>query len=180
MSEDLIGYPAILDGAMRGVARAALQKVAENGLPGEHHFYITFRTDFPGVEMPKVLRAQYPQEMTIVLQHRFWDLVVDEDLFSVSLTFSGNPANLVLPFKSLTAFADPGANVGLQFQGNDNNELAAGLVAGQDFNVGDSASGPQAKMNLDAPKDLDTPEAEEDDQPGEDATVVSIDAFRRR
>lgn len=98
-----------------GVVREALRIVSSDGLSGDHHFLLAFRTDAPGVVMPARLRAQYPQEMTIVLQHMFWDLAVDEQRFSVSLRFGGAPEHVEVPFDALTAFADPSAEFGLRF-----------------------------------------------------------------
>jgi hypothetical protein len=102
---------------MRRVVARALAHVAANGLPGEHHFYLTFRTDHPGGVIPPRLRAQYPQEMTIVLQHQFWDLKMDEEsgLLSVGLSFGGVPASLVIPIDALTGFVDPYVRYGLRF-----------------------------------------------------------------
>lgn len=113
--KDMIDYSSLIDGAMRGVVHNVLKRISKQGLPGEHHFYITFRTDFPGVSISETLRARYPQEMTIVLQHQFWDFKVEETLFNVTLSFSGVPEKLVIPYAALTAFADPSIKFGLQF-----------------------------------------------------------------
>lgn len=115
MAEELLRYDLMVEDALRGVVRAALQQVVEQGLPGEHHFYITFRTDSPDATVPERLRARYPEEMTIVLQHRFWDLKVEEDHFEVTLTFGDIAESLVIPFAALTGFADPSVRFGLQF-----------------------------------------------------------------
>lgn len=116
-TEDLLPYSAWAEEAMRAVVVEALDHAGRNGLPGEHHFYLTFQTGFPGVSIPGHLKARYPQEMTIVLQHKFWDLKVDRGAgsFSVGLSFGGVPATLVVPFRALTAFADPHARFGLRF-----------------------------------------------------------------
>jgi hypothetical protein len=116
--ESLLPYSTWTEEALRAVVQDALEHAAKHGLPGEHHFYVTFRTDHPGVAIPGHLRARYPQEMTIVLQHKFWDLVVDRDAgtFSVGLSFGGVPAMLTVPFQALTAFADPHVRFGLRFQ----------------------------------------------------------------
>src|ERR1700733_14176745 len=115
--ESLLPYEAWTEAALRQVVARAVAHAGEHGLPGQHHFYITFRTDHPGVVIPPRLRAQYPREMTIVLQHQFWDLKVDEaaGLFSVGLTFGGTPASLVVPLEAVTAFADPAVRFGLGF-----------------------------------------------------------------
>jgi uncharacterized protein len=116
--ESLLPYALWTEEALRVVVQDALAHAAKHGLPAEHHFYITFRTDHPGVSMPGHLRARYPQEMTVVLQHKFWDLVVDRGAgsFSVGLSFGGVPAMLTIPFAALTAFADPSVRFGLRFQ----------------------------------------------------------------
>jgi uncharacterized protein len=115
--ESLIPYDEWTEAALRQVMLRALGYAAENGLPGEHHFYLTFRTTYPGVSLPTRLKAQYPQEMTIVLQHQFWDLVVDEAAgsMSVGLSFGGVPSTLRIPFAAITAFADPAVRYGLRF-----------------------------------------------------------------
>ncbi len=116
---DALPYDQMLERALRGVVRDALNRAATSGLPGEHHFYVTFRTDHPGVDIHKSLRAQYPQEMTIVLQHQFWNLAAGEESFGVTLSFSGVPQRLVVPYEAVTAFADPSVNFALRFQGLD-------------------------------------------------------------
>ena len=115
MDPDKIDYPAILQEALRGIVRRVLEQVAEHGLPGEHLLYIGFRTGFPGVQVPRFLRDQYPEEMTIVLQHQFWGLEVTPEDFSVLLSFGGARQQVVVPFAALTAFADPSADFGLRF-----------------------------------------------------------------
>jgi len=116
---DRIDYQKLLQEslreALRDAVRRVLARVAEEGLPGEHFFYIGFRTDRPGVEVPRFLRDQYPEEMTIVLQNQFWDLAVFDESFSVTLTFGGSRQRLTVPFHALTAFADPSAEFGLRF-----------------------------------------------------------------
>jgi len=115
MDPDRIDYSAILQDALRDAVRRVLEQVAEHGLPGEHHFYIGFRTDFPGVEVPRFLRQQYPEELTIILQHQFWGLEVTAEGFSVMLSFGGARHRLAVPFAALTTFADPAADFGLRF-----------------------------------------------------------------
>ena len=114
MSQDLLGYNEMVERAMRSVVRQALNHAAEQGLPGNHHFYVTFSTDHPDVVLPETLRQQYPHEMTIVLQHQFWNLQVDDEAFSVTLRFSGREADLRVPFAAMTAFADPSVEFGVQ------------------------------------------------------------------
>ena len=109
-----IDYPGLVLGALRAAIASVLRQVAEQGLPGEHHFYITFRTAAPGVEMPPGLRNQHPDELTIVLQHQYWDFLVDDEGFSVVLRFSGAKTPLRVPFAAMTAFADPSVEFGVQ------------------------------------------------------------------
>jgi hypothetical protein len=154
--ESLLPYDRWTEEALRGVVVSALTHAAEHGLPGEHHFYITFRTDHPEVEMPAHLRARYPQEMTIVLQHRFWDLGVDRERqrFQVGLSFGGVPSLLVVPLSALTAFADPHIRYGLRFQ--------------------------QAAVAADVVPEPAAPEFPDEPEVVTPAEVVSLDAFRRR
>ena len=115
-----IDYEALAQDAMRGVVRQVLTRVAKaGGLPGDHHFYISFDTQLPGVVLSKRLKEKYPEEMTIVLQHRFWDLLVNEERFEVKLTFDGIPERLVIPFESIKVFFDPSVRYGLQFEEQD-------------------------------------------------------------
>jgi len=115
MSIDHIRYDLLTQDALRGVIRTVLADAAAKGLPGEHHFYVTFDTRAEGVRMSARLRASYPGEMTIVLQHQFWDLAVGEDDFDVGLAFNGIPERLHIPFKAVRAFMDPSVQFGLQF-----------------------------------------------------------------
>lgn len=112
-----IDYPSLLRDALRGVLRRVLQRVGEEGMPGEHHLFVQFRTDHPEVVLSSALRGQYPHEMTIVLQHQFWDLLVDDERFSVTLRFGGAPERISVPFPAVVAFADPAAEFGLQIAG---------------------------------------------------------------
>jgi len=116
--DSLIPYDEIVQEALRAVVGRVLRQVEDAGqaLPGNHHFYITFRTGAPGVDIPTHLRERFPDEMTIVLQNKFWDLVVEDDRFSVGLSFNQMPAKLVIPFAAITAFVDPAVDFGLQFQ----------------------------------------------------------------
>lgn len=115
MDPDKIDYHALLQDALRDVVRRVLEQVTEHGLPGEHLLYVGFRTSFPGVQVPRFLRDQYPEEVTIVLQHQFWGLEVTPEDFSVLLSFGGTRQQVVVPFAALTAFADPSADFGLRF-----------------------------------------------------------------
>lgn len=164
-------YEAWAMRALRAVVIDALELVARDGLPGEHHFYLSFRTDHPGVRMPGHLRAKYPREMTIVLQHRFWDLQVDRarGRFSVGLSFSGVPATLVVPFSALIAFQDPHAEFGLRFEPEfDGEEDAADLPQSETPRGAAAPEVPPAAPPAAAPP-----------APAE-TQVVSLDAFRRK
>ncbi|QNO28907.1 hypothetical protein EEB18_008180 [Sphingopyxis sp. OPL5] len=124
MTEDvrdsLIPYDEIVQDALRAVVGRVLRQIeGYDSLPGEHHFYITFKTQASGVDIPAHLIAKFPDEMTIVLQNRFWDLTVEEDLFSVGLSFNQTPSILTIPYAAITAFVDPSVDFGLQFQVSD-------------------------------------------------------------
>ncbi len=114
--EEAFRYDKMVERALRGVVRQALDEVVEDGLVEDHHFYITFYTEHPGVKLPDYLKERYPGEMTIVLQHQFYDLEVDEDRFSVMLSFNNVPERLTIPLAAVTIFADPSVNFALQFQ----------------------------------------------------------------
>jgi hypothetical protein len=117
--ESLIPYDEIVQEALRDVVGRVLHEVEQGGgLPGGHHFYITFKTKMPGVQIPKHLVERFPDEMTIVIQHRFWDLKVSKDNFSVGLSFGGVPSTLVVPFAAVTDFVDPAVDFSLKFQSN--------------------------------------------------------------
>lgn len=119
MSKDLIRYDLLVQEALKGVVRKVLTEAGKDGLPGDHHFYVSFRTDFPGAKLSTRLREKYPQEMTIVLQHQFWDLIINEQGFEVGLSFSGVPEKLVVPFDAVTGFFDPSVQFGLKFEVQD-------------------------------------------------------------
>jgi len=140
--DSLIPYDEIVQEALRAVVGRVLGEVETTGghLPGNHHFYITFKTGAPGVSVPAELRARFPDEMTIVLQNKFWDLSVAEDHFCVSLSFNQMPAKLVIPFSAITAFVDPAVDFGLQFQAMADDEADAPGDAGNDAAERDLAS----------------------------------------
>src|ERR1700736_3910846 len=119
MATDHIRYDVLARDALRGVLRRVLSDAAEHGLPGEHHFFITFLSTAEGVKISPRLLAQYPEEMTVILQHQFWDLVVTEERFEVGLSFGGVPERLVVPFNSIKSFFDPSVQFGLQFEPAD-------------------------------------------------------------
>ena len=122
--ESQIPYDEIVQEALRDVVGRVLGEIEQAGsLPGDHHFYITFRTRMPGVSIPKHLIERFPEEMTIVLQHRYWDLKVEDDFFSVGLSFGGVPSTLVVPFASVTRFHDPAVEFSLTFQADGGDDL---------------------------------------------------------
>ena len=164
MTDD-IGYEALTDAALRGVVREALKKFADASRPpGDHHFYITFRTKAPGVEIADYLRERFPDEMTIVIQYQYWDLEIHKDRFEVVLKFSGVPQHLDIPFSALTRFADPSVNFGLSFEKGEDSE-GAGDDFTEDFDDDD----------LDSSASDNKPS---DGQTG--STVVSLEAFRKK
>jgi hypothetical protein len=165
VAEDLIGYDQLAQDALRTVVRSALQVAAgPRGLPGKHHFYITFRTHAPGVVIPEALMARYPEEMTIVLEHQYWDLEVFSDRFRVILKFAGQPQPLAVPFAAISRFYDPSTRFGLQFdQPGDETRLAA------------SGDGGQGAPTPSAPDPTD----DGGDGAGNGA-VISFDKFRRK
>jgi hypothetical protein len=171
MATDHIRYDVLARDALRGVLRRVLIDAAEHGLPGEHHFYITFQSTADGVKLSPRLMAQYPEEMTVILQHQFWDLIVTEDRFEVGLSFGGVPERLVVPFSSIKSFLDPSVQFGLQFE---TAETAADTTP---VNV-PAAPAPSALTTSAA-----TPETTDDEppaKPSEGAEVVRLDRFRKK
>ncbi|KPF73490.1 hypothetical protein IP88_09185 [alpha proteobacterium AAP81b] len=125
-ADSLIPYDEIVQDALRTVVRRVLLRIdAEGGLPGAHHFYIAFRTRAPGVDIPRHLLERYPDEMTIVIQHRYWDLKIEEGFFEIGLSFNQVPAKLVVPFDAVTGFVDPAVNFALQFAPKEGDAIAA-------------------------------------------------------
>jgi hypothetical protein len=122
IDENTLRYDRMVEKALRSVARTAIEEVIENGLPGDHHFYITFLTEYEGVQIPDYLKERYPHEMTIVLQYQFYDLSVDDEFLRVTLSFNNIPEKLVVPMPSITIFADPSVNFALQFQPLDDDD----------------------------------------------------------
>lgn len=173
MAEDLMRYDQLAQSALRnGVVREALRRVATDGLPGEHHFYITFNTSFPGVEMSDRMREKYPREMTIVLQHQFDDLHVHDDSFEVKLSFDQIPERLRVPLEALKAFFDPAVPFGLQFE----------VVQAQPASSSERSNGRLAQVKAMPPRDAaekpaDTPA---DAASLEEPKVISLDSFRKK
>ncbi len=157
MHYDPLDYPQLVQEALRDIVRRCLEIVAEQGLPGGHHFYVTFRTQAPGVILPPELADRYPDEMTVVVQHQFRDLLVGDDEFSIALSFAGLWKELTIPFAALSSFVDPGAEFGLRFTPS---EEAAEPGSEEEA----AAAAPSAAAGGEGPL----------------AEVVSLDAFRKR
>jgi uncharacterized protein len=171
MPEQSIDYGRLVERALRQAVRAALDVVARQGLPGRHHLYITFRTDHPGVAIAEDLRARYPSEMTIVLQHEFWGLEVAEDRFAVGLRFGGVPRRLEIPLDAVTVFADPSVEFGLQFTA---------------VTAAPPASGAAQPRLVERPNEPGPAPADGPNEPGQapadggSAEVVALDRFRKK
>jgi uncharacterized protein len=161
MAEDLIRYDILAQDALRGVVRKVLSEVAKTGLPGEHHFFISFYTRAPGVRLSQRLIEEYEKEMTIVLQNQFWDLKVTDTTFEVGLSFHGKPETLVIPFAAMKGFYDPSVPFGMQF------ELETANAAQRE---------PEQPPKLPTATSGEEPAAPE--KPGE--KVVSLDSFRKK
>ena len=153
MTKDFVSYDRLIDAALRGVVRETLRHVTEKGLSGSHHLYFSFQTGFPGVELSDYLRAQYPDEMTIVFQHQFWGLEVEETFFAVTLSFNKVQEHLVIPFAALTQFADPSVRFGLQLQstGTPPAGRLEKITSGEDAMAAEVISDTEAKVvNIDS------------------------------
>ena len=171
MATDHIRYDVLARDALRGVLRKVLSDAAAHGLPGEHHFFITFVSNAEGVKLSPRLLAQYPDEMTIILQHQFWDLAVHEDRFEVGLSFGGIPERLAVPFAAITSFFDPSVQFGLKFEPSE----PAPAPAAKNLPAAPAASALPATAAA-APAEP----AEEPPKPSEGAEVVRLDRFRKK
>jgi hypothetical protein len=196
MAEDLIRYDILAQDALRGVVRKVLSEVARTGLPGEHHFFISFATKAPGVRISSRLLDQYPEEMTIVLQHQYWDLAVTDTAFEVGLSFNNVPERLLVPFAAIKGFADPSVQFGLQFELAP--KSAAADAAAAEAPATETVAPPEAETPKPAPLPSEAPAtplpapaataAQTSDESGGDeaeeertaAEVVSLDAFRKK
>lgn len=161
MIEEQLPYDWWIEDALRSVIRLALVHAAEHGLPGQHHFYITFRTDADGVEIAPDLRARYPDEMTIVLQHQFWDLSAEEEAFAVTLRFQGRPNRLRIPYRAIAAFGDPSVNFGLQLRRSEDGDT----------------TGATPYAAADAPPSGSTRDSE---SVAADGNIIALDTFRKK
>ena len=199
MGQDLIRYDVLAQDALRGVIRKVLGEVVKTGLPGDHHFFITFLTSAPGVRVSSRLREKYPELMTIVIQHQYWDLSVTDTSFEVGLSFSDIPERLLIPFSAIRGFYDPAVNFELEFDerdmdaANSQNEESpaptalapvpstpAPVVAAAPAKAPAKVASSAKNAAKDAAKDTKD-EAAADDKPAEkSAEVVSLDAFRKK
>lgn len=177
MAKDLIRYDLLAQQALRGLVRKVLADAAQQGLPGEHHFYVKFATEAPGVLMSPRLRGQYPEEMTIVLQHQFWDLEITDETVSVTLSFNAIPERVTVPFSAIRGFFDPSVQFGLEFDAEEAAEDSAEPApsplpapALDDTIVGEAAQDDAPRHETDAAEG-DTKDA---------GTVVSLDSFRKK
>ena len=159
MSESF-NYPVLVDEAMRGVVRQVLRHANADGLPKNHHFYISFNTQYPGVSISPQLRERYPEEMTIVIQHQFWDLEIHPAIFTIMLSFNNIPEKLVIPFDALTAFADPSVKFGLQFHAKPVSEDIAREILSDEISVASFEEGNSGNESS-------------------SQKVISLDAFRK-
>lgn len=205
MSKDLIRYDLLVQDALKGVVRKVLVDAAREGLGGDHHLYVSFRTDLPGVRLSNRLREKYPQDMTIVLQHQYWDLVVTEHSFEVGLSFSGIAEKLLVPFDALTGFFDPSVQFGLKFELKDQAQTGEGAGPEAVPSAVEAATkkpavpvtaksaapklaaNPPAEVAKAKPDRTPKPEkakpakaAEKSDGPAPGGEVVSLDAFRKK
>jgi len=170
MTEDLMRYDLMVEQALQTAVIEAMGRIAQDGLPGEHHLYITFRTSADEVMLPDHLLERYPEEMTIVLQHQFENLTVDHDGFAVSLNFNNVQERLRIPFAAISAFADPSVNFSLQFNSEITEETAHGRLISSETGF-QAASEDSGDSNQDI---TETIESEADDN------VVTLDTFRKK
>lgn len=177
MSDQTIDYPKLVEHALRHVVRDTLTLVAEHGLPGRHNVYITFLTDHPGVSLSDELKARYPTEMTIVLQHEFWGLEVGDDGFGVTLSFNNVSQRIEIPFEAVTVFADPSVEFGLQFNLTTKGQIDedADDAVEVDESDGDVTTMPQPEVGNEPPARASKPAKD-----GDSAEVVTLDQFRKK
>ena len=176
---DRFHYDTLVDDALRSVVKRVLIQVAEKGLPGSHHFYISFRSTDPGVELPDYLLAKYPEEMTIVLQHQYWDLVIHDDFFEVSVSFNKQQEHIKVPFMALSAFVDPSVRFGLQF---DRKDKAGNLLEKSDAGAvaPTPLPAPEPKTKSD-PAAAEAAAAAAEAKPEDAASkIVKLDSFRKK
>ena len=182
---DRFHYDALVDDALRSVVRRVLTQVADKGLPGSHHFYISFRSTDPGVELPEYLRAKYPEEMTIVLQHQYWGLIIREDDFEVTVSFNKQQERIQVPFAALSAFVDPSVRFGLQFDRRDratgdkvSAEKPEGAAEPTPLPVPEKRPAPPEGETAAVEGEAGTGEAPKPEDPA--SKVVKLDSFRKK
>jgi uncharacterized protein len=195
MATDHIRYDILAQAALRGVVRTVLADAAKKGLPGENHFKSTFNTTAPGVRLSERIRARYPQDMTIVLQHQFWDLTITDEGFGVGLSFNGIPEHLMVPWSAITDFVDPSVQFALKFAVVGDEKGAPGEAAAPQpsppttgANLGETprpparheVPSPPASDDAAATKESPTPDASPPDKPEGGGEVVRLDRFRKK
>ena len=180
---DRFHYDALVDDALRSVVRRVLTQVAEKGLPGSHHFYISFRSTDPGVVLPDYLRAKYPEEMTIVLQHQYWDLIIGPNHFEVTVSFNKQQERIRVPFAALSAFVDPSVRFGLQFDRKDKaqpDKAEAPAAPPAALPPADKRPPLAAPAGTEAKADAATTEGAEAKPEDAASKVVKLDSFRKK
>nr|WP_319513523.1 ClpXP protease specificity-enhancing factor SspB [uncultured Cohaesibacter sp.] len=195
MSEDLIRYDILAQDALRGVVKTVLTEVARTGLPGEHHFYITFNTQAPGVRISPRLLEKYPDDMTIVLQHQFWDLQANDQAIEIGLSFDGIPEKLYIPYTAIITFIDPSVHFSLQFEiemeeeienpdeqdaGGDDDVLTVLAPNEEEFSMPAEPKASDDEKESASDDEESSDEADKADKEKEGAEVVSLDAFRKK
>ncbi len=183
MAVDHIRYDLLTQDALRSVVRRVLTDAARNGLPGEHHFFISFDTRHQGVRISPRLRGQYPEEMTIVLQHQFWDMTVSDDGFEVGLSFGGVPERLQVPFQAVKGFFDPSVQFGLQFQSEDDSNTGETRTASNTDQDRLPVTSPNTLTAVPSPGEPQSQAgetAEEPPKPSGGGEVVRLDRFRKK
>ncbi|WP_138379408.1 SspB family protein [Luteithermobacter gelatinilyticus] len=181
MSDTVIQYDQMVQNALLSVVRDILTDTAKFGLPGNHHFYITFRTDYPDVKIPAYLKEKYPEEMTIVLQNQFWDLKTDEDHFEISLSFNRKREHLSVPFSALIGFFDPSVDFGLHFHSNELEDDEAEMGSEETGMTPPTPTSqiPSAQSTEDAAKEQPRTDKKKTDESATD-NVVTLDSFRKK
>jgi hypothetical protein len=184
---DRFHYDALVDDALRSVVRRVLRQVADKGLPGSHHFYISFRSTDPGVRLPEYLRAKYPEEMTIVLQHQYWDLIITDEYFEVTVSFNKQQERIKVPFGALSAFVDPSVRFGLQFDRKDKagavdkpegaSALPTSLPAPEKRPAVGASSASEAKPEAGQTAEKPQGEGKEEDSASK---IIKLDSFRKK
>ena len=168
-----IDYEVLVQDALRLVVHHALSLIEKNGLIGDHHFYISFATDYPGVQLPDYLKDEYPEEITIVLQHEFWDLKIEDDLFSVTLCFNDVNEYITVPFRAITSFVDPSVKFGLQFT-PDYDVLEEPLLEQKSPVQIEIKVNKASKKKSESTKKINTKES------SDSANVITLDTFRKK